>query len=335
MVCMRRKGSWRPRLLLALLGAGSALVLVELVLWASTPERLPPFGSLHRPSEIPGLEYELAPSAAVFVPEWDLTVHTNALGLRGPEVEREKPPGRVRIAAVGDSFTFGQGVGDEETFPRYLEDLLRSSHPGADVEVLNFGVAGYATRDEALVIRHRVLAFGPDLILLGYLPNDPEAHPGHPLHRAFHAPALHERSRLVQLVERTLRQRALRRYPTLAHYLHAPGEGPWETVVEGFRDIRESTTAAGVPVLLFLFPSLRDGPLAAERLRELDAQVEREARANSFELLDLTARFLAEGIEARGVRQSGGSHPDAGGNRLFARWIAEGLEGRYPALFAP
>jgi hypothetical protein len=70
-------------------------------------------------------------------------VHSvNTMGYRGPARPLQADPGVVRLAALGDSFTFGVGVGDEESLPAALERAVGG--PGSSaVEVLNFGIPGY------------------------------------------------------------------------------------------------------------------------------------------------------------------------------------------------
>lgn len=70
------------------------------------------------------------------------------------------------IAVVGDSYTFGFGVDDEETFTSLL-------NRGGSNRFLNFGVPGYSTDQELLLIEDDVLARRPGTILLVvYLGND-------------------------------------------------------------------------------------------------------------------------------------------------------------------
>lgn len=96
--------------------------------------------------------------------EFDVAVRVNSQGFRADRAySPEAPPGTLRIVAVGDSFTFGQGVEVEETFAARLEGLL----PGT--EVVNLGVSGYGTDQQLLMLRHRGLAFRPDVVLLGLL----------------------------------------------------------------------------------------------------------------------------------------------------------------------
>lgn len=99
------------------------------------------------------------------VPYQGARISTNAAGMRGPrEVEPVKE--RPRVVAIGDSYTFGQCVGDEETFPARLQQRL----PGA--EVLNLGVMGYAHGQMLMRLRRDGLPHDPDVVLLGFHPMD-------------------------------------------------------------------------------------------------------------------------------------------------------------------
>jgi hypothetical protein len=90
-------------------------------------------------------------------------INTNGAGLRGlREYPLEKPTGERRIVVIGDSFTFGEDVGDEETYCHYLETSLK------DVPVLNFGVHGYGTDQQYLMLKERGFPYRPDLVILGF-----------------------------------------------------------------------------------------------------------------------------------------------------------------------
>ena len=45
---------------------------------------------------------------------------------RDDEFEVEKPKDTFRVISVGDSFTFGWGVANDETYPQQLEELLEA-----------------------------------------------------------------------------------------------------------------------------------------------------------------------------------------------------------------
>jgi lysophospholipase L1-like esterase len=98
--------------------------------------------------------------------EYRNEVATNAQGFRAPGDYGPKRDGAFRVLALGDSFTFGLGVEQDETFEQVLEGRLRERY-GDRVECLNLGVVGYGTLQELKILeRHRDLA--PDLVILGF-----------------------------------------------------------------------------------------------------------------------------------------------------------------------
>ncbi len=101
--------------------------------------------------------------------EFSASVRYNALGLRGPEVAPEKPAGATRVLFLGDSFVEGKQVADGEVITAVLEGLMRRGH---DVEVVNAGVAGCGTAEELILWRRLGRGLSPDLVLLGFYPND-------------------------------------------------------------------------------------------------------------------------------------------------------------------
>lgn len=96
-------------------------------------------------------------------------VAVNSHGLRDPERPRDKPPGVRRVLVLGDSFTFGSAVGQEEPYSRRLEGLL-----GPGVQVVNGGVPRYSTVQEQRWLVVHGLAWEPDALVLGFfVGNDP------------------------------------------------------------------------------------------------------------------------------------------------------------------
>lgn len=102
---------------------------------------------------IPGLTYELVPG--LDQQSHAARVVTDSEGLRDRERTRVKPPGTRRIAVLGDSFAFGYGVEGDAAWPAVLERLL----PPGD-EVLDSGVGGHSTQDEAALREHKALGRG-------------------------------------------------------------------------------------------------------------------------------------------------------------------------------
>jgi len=96
----------------------------------------------------------------------------NAWGFREREIGL-KPPGTYRIVVIGDSFTYGQGLPEQDRLTEILEVRLNSS--GGGFEVLNFGRSGAETVDE-LALLEKVLEIAPDYVQLQWYRNDVEGH---------------------------------------------------------------------------------------------------------------------------------------------------------------
>jgi lysophospholipase L1-like esterase len=93
-------------------------------------------------------------------------VRINSLGLRGPELTAV-PAGGVRVLALGDSWTSGLEVAENETYPAVAAGLL-STRLGVPVQVINAGVRGYGTDQAWLLYRERLKRLHPDVVLYYY-----------------------------------------------------------------------------------------------------------------------------------------------------------------------
>ncbi len=96
----------------------------------------------------------------------------NSFGFRGPDFSLQKPSNTYRILGVGDSFTFGEGVNEQDTFLSKLNSHLTTQHPDKSFEVINAGASGYNTRDEVISLTNRWIKLTPDLVILTFTMND-------------------------------------------------------------------------------------------------------------------------------------------------------------------
>ena len=99
-------------------------------------------------------------------------VRINSRGFRDTERTYEKPVGTYRIAVLGNSWTEALQVPQNKTYTALLEQQLDDKRclVGKHIEVLNFGVAGYSTAQEFLLLQQKVWSYHPDLVLLALYP---------------------------------------------------------------------------------------------------------------------------------------------------------------------
>ena len=129
-----------------------------LPLWVPDPETL----FRHRPGAVRswGSEYGNTP---IIINRW---------GHHDDEFPLAKPAGELRGLVLGDSIAMGHGVSRDETFANQLERLLAGeSAPFTSSQVINTGVQGYSTFQEAVVLE-RSLRFEPDFVVLCFYLND-------------------------------------------------------------------------------------------------------------------------------------------------------------------
>lgn len=306
-----------------------------------------------RASPVPHLGYELIPGAEGHA--WLTPVRINSLGLRGPE---PAPPGaRRRVAILGDSVGFGLFVAEEQALAAQLQGRL-----GAGVEVLNFSVTGYDTVQQLAQLEAKVLPLAPDALVLAYCLNDVgigDEHMGardlaDRLHnlgprwsRAHHflvhtlevaaivgnflyvnqADRFADRYRAwidpVDLADPALApwlSAARTRHPVIADwYTQAPRLGRLRRC---FRELAAAAEAAGVPLLVAVFPLLEVDGEGGYPYAAVHRLVAAEAARAGLEVADLTGPFLAAGMAGLRAYPVDTIHPGPAGHAAAAAALA-------------
>jgi lysophospholipase L1-like esterase len=227
---------------------------------------------LFRPDSVTG--YRNQPNYDAYAQGF-IRVRTNALGYRGKAITPQKPPGTYRIAALGDSVTWGVGVQEEHTYVRRLEDALNAApHAASRFEVINMGVIGYSLHQEVLFLQKYALRLSPDLVTIGFVANDfyPTEDPFFNIN-AFHKPPkadvkrrMYEdppppRSYFAQLIRTHLRR--FRASKTSEAAPAPPATGPQNSfeaaalplLKEHLHTARVAAAQSGVKILVLIFPT--------------------------------------------------------------------------------
>ncbi len=284
-----------------------------------------------------------------------MPVRLNALGYRGPAPRAPGAFDGLRVACLGDSFTFGWGVADGEEYPVQLDRELRARLPAAALEVSNFGVPGYNVWNSVRTYTHLVRPFAPRVVVFGFFGNDLEPRVEGPSYTSRPLVRLVGSSALFEAFHRHLRPRTpffagsgspesrelRRRY--FAHKLEIEDDPDsevarpfWQALLADFEDLAREVRADGAELLVVAFPMSRQvlGVRAAlaegtERARAIEqgSVLQRHLGARLDELgvpfLDLLPTFVDSGPVTFSLLSPGHPGPDA--LRDSARVVAEEL----------
>ncbi len=287
-------------------------------------------------------------------PSHCVELHFNPQGFRSrePYTPGPAPAGVLRVAVFGDSFVEGIGIRDEDTVTaRLQEDLLRRT--GRRVEVLNFGVAGFGSRDISQTVRREADRYKPDLVLYIYVLNDPvhgqvlaKEHEalvndfinfrairsrreiGALLGSAGSGPlgGWLARSALVRaLLARDLKKRIAGGTVRWYKSLYAPGNRPgWRRTRRHLAEMGRSQRAAGRDFGVAIMPLLVQ--LDRYPFEDVHRQVSRALGACSIPSLDLLEDFRGEDAGALWVCDLDwhpNAHAQARMARAIARWATD------------
>jgi len=257
-------------------------------------------GPLHVASPNPRLVYALRPNAKVA----GVSI-TNSYGFRDYEFSEDKPPETFRIVVLGDSVTFGWWEKTAETYPKVLEALLNAEGGGRHFEVYNMSVGGYNSEQEAELLKTRAFAFHPDLIIVGFCPNDALHLDGGQWGHFY----LNQHSKWACSAERFKSE-----FGMLWWLLTDRG-----LITRAYEEMQRNCAQKQVPLLVVSFPS--------EGLTILGRTAERVFRRMNLDVVSLRQDYDAAGWEK--ISHSDGFHPNVLGHAIAARRIFEHINTVY------
>ena len=150
----------------------------ETLVWRGQPnirrKYVDVFSPVHTEDELRSLQHRFFPALPDSLkanPVWGIS--TNSEGFRDAEFPKNKSLSAFRIICLGDSWTFGSNVGQNEAYPQRLRALLRQEFPEANFEVFNLGVLGYASYNGLKLLKTRAINLDPDFVVLAFAMNEP------------------------------------------------------------------------------------------------------------------------------------------------------------------
>ncbi len=307
---------------------------------------------IHKKVTNPNLKYTLIPNSSVF--QDNVRYKINSYGIRdypdhNPYIEKG-----YKIAAVGDSFTFGLGVELKDTWPKQLERIINQQKKGVSpYYVFNFGVMGYDLTQNIENIREKVIKTKPDLIIIGYCINDVGIFSREFTeinyfkgYRDFMKTGIGiidkilSKSRLFQFIKNRLYMKktnrsfkkikkpkdaiiALRKgYHNYLEELYNNKEIV-KRLREKFKELKNISDTYKIPVLIVLFPELKD--FKNYRFYHAAKIIKEISKENGFYFLDLfpcVDKYKEEEVRLNPVNL----HPNPFGYKLFSNCIYKFLK---------
>lgn len=265
----------------------------------------------------------------------------NPLGFRGPAFT-VKPEGAFRLVCLGDSFTFGEGVRNEHTYPEIAARLLTKD--GRQADACNLGVGGYNTTQSLGVLERFGFDLKPDVVVLGYTLNDAEPPlfriepaSGRPVRRNREMSILAEagpqkppragihRLRLAQAFWNARHQRKLTQQ-TIDYYLsvNAPSGDGWIESERALREMISRCRDRGIPCVVVMFPLLfelsEDYPF-----RDIHRRVGEVVTGSGGHFIDLLPA-LTDRNPAELIVHPTDQHPNEKVHEIAGKLVAEGIQ---------
>ncbi|MBL7959761.1 hypothetical protein JNL27_05925 [bacterium] len=161
-----KKSRWKQNLIIAFVSILLTLVAMEIIL------RFMGFGNVETYLPDQNLIWRLMPNQDTYTKYGLKQVHINSAGLRDREFTFEKKNNTYRILILGNSCTYGWGVGQDEMYAKLIENRLHTNLNQKNFEVINGGVIGYSIAQELEYLKADGLKWNPDMIIISHTFNE-------------------------------------------------------------------------------------------------------------------------------------------------------------------
>ncbi|HXK11768.1 MAG TPA: SGNH/GDSL hydrolase family protein [Vicinamibacteria bacterium] len=268
----------------------------------------------------------------------------NALGYRDLERAVPKPAGVRRVVCIGDSFTWGVSVLFDDAWPQRVERTL-SRERGERWEAVNLAEPGLNSEQEASRLDSEGFAYGPDVVVVGYVLNDSEDSSAAEARRASEWVAERRRAPSVSLLDRSALARLVRDrlWATVENRrrvedfrsMYAEDYSGWAAARRALKAMGGMCRERGVPLVVAIFPlfgnPLDDGyPFA-----DIHAKVTQAAAEAGAKVVDLLPRYRGLDWKLLVVNGADDEHPNEIAHRIAAQAIVRAVDDVVPRATAP
>jgi lysophospholipase L1-like esterase len=270
------------------------------------------------------------------------TVTRYRINAEGFRHHAEWPPrmdaNAVRILFVGDSFTFGSCVEDDESYPFVVQRDLRAR--GVEAVAINSGIPGHNSEQEAARLPSLLDRFRPRLCVVGFVVNDAEPPTIAPVpppivYREAGSWLFEDAKPALNALGRWLVDDAPLFVSCKPHldvdftrgYRH--GNPKWRHARAALAAMHRTCRERGVPFRLAILPAFTIPFDDGYSFLEIHAKVREAGEAEGFPVLDLLPSMRH--LDSRQLVVPNDGHPNRDGQRhlgeLIAAWIERDLRG--------
>lgn len=254
--------------------------------------------------------YDVKHARPYLQPTGEIAYKMNAFGFRDAEWTESSPPGWDRVLCVGDSFTFGEGVREDDTFVK----LLGRHYQPMQKQILNAGVQGRNFQMISRWIVEESLEYKPQEIWYFFNLNDllPYAMTVDLFARGMTVEP--SPSRLWEVSRHALERFQLRRTFDSEMRDSFNGES-FRPLARGLRSMARMLEREGVRLRLFILPLMVD--FDAYPYEELHGRVRSLCKRIDLTCYDLLPAFASLSAPEMVVHETD-QHPNERAHRILA-----------------
>lgn len=261
---------------------------------------------------------------------------TNVNGYRDIERVVPKPAGVRRILSLGDSFAWGASIEYDDTYAQRLERTLVRRR-GEPWQVVQLALPGLATVDQASQLLDEGFAYGPEVVLLGFVLNDSEDQNAAEKRRAQDwvdekkdrqaRRGLLHRSALYRLVSGRLRATSETRRRVEAYRSQFRDDYPgWVACRKALRTMGSACRERGIPFVVVIFPLLGNALDESYPFAEIHQKVSAAAAEAGARVVDLLPAYRGLRWDVLVVDGADDEHPNEVAHRIAANAILPVLD---------